>query len=222
MLLFLFIIHYGKAYFPAESMAFNPEGHKILLKDLKVGDSVISFHSNGTLFNEKIISMSRQNPNKESIFIRIAYLDPSDKQTVRGIHVSPNHLILIGKHAIQSSPAKEVKAGDKIVIYLKGYVTVISVDVVRKVGAFSPITDGGRILIDGVLVSCYEDFPSHIVAHTVYKYYGKILEKLPWVKTLLEKKWNKRSFADYLLNWLYKFYKMWRGGENGESGNEDL
>lgn len=217
--LLLLVLKLNLAYFPAKSMAFDPKGRKIYVENLKVGDRILSLHSNATFFDEEIISIARTNPKKESAFIRIVYIDPSDKKTVRSIHISPTHLVIIGKYAIQSKFAKDIEVGDKIVIYLKGYVAVRGVDVVRKKGAYSPISSSGKMLVDGVLVSCYEGFPNHVVAHTAYSYFNKVVDNAPWIKGVLEKKWDERSISDYAVNGLVKFYKWWRGG-GGE--NQDL
>lgn len=220
LLLFSLIPPKSLSYFPSNSMAFDPEGHKIYLKDLNPGEKVLSMHLNGTIFPEEVLSFSRKKESKEeNAMMRIAYIDPTDKKTVRGVHLSPNHLILTGKHGIESKFAKDVKKGDKIIIFLKGYVTVISVDIKRKSGIFSPITKSGRILIDGVLVSCYEDFPSHLVGHTLYGYYLRFSGKMPdWVKTsIFERRWGVRSFVDYALEGLYSLARKLRsGGGDGD------
>lgn len=208
-----------KGSFPAKSMAFDPKGRKIEMKDLEVGMSVLSMHNNGTIFNEEVISIIKSDPDTEQIYIRVIYLDPLDKKSPRGLLLSPSHLILKGKFAIESVAAKDLKVGEKIIIYLKGYVYARIVEIKRAKGAFSPITESGKMLVDGVLVSCYEGFPSHIIAHTVYKYYIRYVKRYPWIQNIFDTKWYNRSVSDYLIKGVFHIYVNYVKSGNG---NQDL
>lgn len=207
------------ASFPGEAMVFDPKGKKILMRDLKVGQEILSMHNNGTIFNDKVLSIPKADEDAEKVYIRVIYLDPLDKKSPRGVLLSPKHLVIKGQLGVQSSHAKDVKVGDRIIIYLKGFVAVRIVDVKRAKGAFSPITESGRMLVDGVLVSCYEGLPNHIISHAAYKYYLSFVSKFPWVQDLFEKKWNKRSISDYLIKWFFDFYLTFI---QGDKGNQDL
>ena len=48
------------------------------------------------------------------------------------------------------------------------------------VGAYVPLTTEGTIMIDGILASCYTDFP-HDLAHLAVKPMQKFTEIIEWI-----------------------------------------
>jgi hypothetical protein len=204
------------AFFPQEAIVFDPIGKPIRLKDLKVGQKVVSFDLKGNILNDTVISISRAEPNVTKAFIKLSYEDKKSKK-FRSFHISPKHLFLKGPTGVISVHAKKVKPGDKIIIFWKGFTNVLLKEVARVEGAYSPVTESGRILVDGVLVSCYEDLPSHGASHQLFQLYRKYTKEWTRLTALLDRKWGSKSLWKIGLDWLHQYYERKSGG-----GNEDL
>jgi hypothetical protein len=71
--------------------------------------------------------------------------------------------------ALEAVYAERVQVGDVLLDALSGKPDqVISIETVSDAaGLYAPLTRSGRLVVDGLLVSCYGTYPSHAVSHAV-------------------------------------------------------
>lgn len=203
-----FIFTATKASFPKDTMLFSKDGKPILIQDLKVGDIISSIDLEGKYIEDKVTGFNKQQSTDKQIHIQVTYLQPGTKDTIKGVFMSPNHIALTGPKAIYSKKARELKPGDMIQVFDTRITPILSVDLVEKKGAYSPVTKSGRFMANGVVVSSYEDFPSHIIAHMAFSKWAQITKSMPWLTSLFNKKIRGKSVIQWLLNGFYKLVKM--------------
>ena len=73
------------------------------------------------------------------------------------------------------------------------FTPVLKTGLVKKMGAFSPVTESGRIVSDGIMFSVYEELTSHIVAHLAFSNFNKQLKKIPFLKNFFYKEFGGQS-----------------------------
>ena len=196
-------------HFPGEAITFDIKGNGIELTQLKKGDKVMNRYLNGTIFEDEVLLVDSKPETEEFAYLEFYYQHPDSKKKKEflPIYVSPNHLMLRGPTGLDSARAKEVQVGNTVLLYIGGYTPILLKKVVVKKGGFSPVTKSGRILINGVLMSCYEDLPSHLIAHMIYFKLRKWGEHLPYLTNIWEKKVMGTSVMQMTVktfNWLIK------------------
>jgi Hint module len=179
---------------PFDTILFGKNGEAIKIQNLKIGDEITSIDYEGKIINDKVISFNKQSSSGESVYIQATFLQPGTKEDFKAVFLSPTHIALVGLHAFESKKAKELKRGDNVLLFNNKLSTLLSVDLVTKNGSYSPITESGRYLANGVIVSCYEDFPKHLLAHIVFSKWNEWAQVVPIVHSFFNRKYNGTSY----------------------------
>ncbi|KAF6002630.1 hypothetical protein F1559_000675 [Cyanidiococcus yangmingshanensis] len=160
----------GFVCFSGESWVERTDGSRVLLRDLQVGDQVMTL-SMSTASGGRV-----QRPTRVSGFVdRLVHTKPiAYLRVVTGNHVieiTKNHLIWATTEPAEPGiflQAQRLHPG----MYLRGASDELErierIERVWRSDAFAPLTDTGTLLVNGVLVSCYGNLESHRIAHAAF------------------------------------------------------
>jgi hypothetical protein len=160
----------GFVCFSGESWVERIDGSRVRLRDLQVGDQIM------TLSTPNFAKQSVRIPTRVYDFVdrveqtdSIAYFRVQTANHV--IEITANHLIWVTKEPSKPGwyqPAEQLQPG----MYLYGsgdkLERIDRIERVWRTDAFAPLTDTGTMLVNGVLVSCYGNLESHWLAHAVF------------------------------------------------------
>lgn len=169
--------------FSEYSYVTRPDGRRIRMSAVNLGDSVLTLDSGGQTVSDKVIAFIHwTEPAKRTrahLFTKITV------DNGRSITLTANHLIKTlpadkaRSEGVANSTyehafayAKNVKPGD----FLLGFNSsvdpegtshrVVSVKrLILQSGVYAPLTRSGTILVNGMLASCYAAIESHTLAH---------------------------------------------------------
>ena len=174
------VIEQCLSYMPDSSYLMSSNTTDLIkLGDLKEGDTIINLDYELKNRTDPIIYFARKYPKKERVMIKIIFYD-TIRSLFSSLILSPEHLIFTGIQAMESMKAKEVKVGTLITQEDGNFTPVIKTTVVRlNLPVSSPVSSLGRIVVNGILVSCYENVDSHIFPHIAYSRIFGFLDRLP-------------------------------------------
>ena len=157
--------------FPANAIVFTQDGQKEM-KSLRPGDRVLTLTGKGQKVFTEVITFLHYHPDHDGSYIVLK------SESGTSLTVSPNHLIYTtgagdgdvkqDQLDTKATYAGILKSGDKIILVSKDKMETDSIESVRHVrshGLYAPLTRSGTIVVDGVLASCYANFPNQCVAH---------------------------------------------------------
>ena len=120
----------------------------VAMKDLRVGDYVLT---NSNKY-EEVYAFAHFHPSKPTSFLQI-----HSENTDRPLEVTGDHLVFLqGKN--EPIPSQAIKVGDVLQVQRgTSHVgsTVTKITSVERKGIYAPLTSGGTLLVDGVVVSSY-------------------------------------------------------------------
>jgi len=153
----------GDECFSPMSTVIEQTKGKMLVKDLKFGDSVLAANQ---VFQPFVLDQ-HSHPSTPTEFIQVhTKLSDNDPKT-SPIELTPGHLIFIeGKD--MPIPASKVELGDSLV-GTSGPTKVTNITTVMRDGIFTPLTGDATLYVDGVLASSVGDNPGE-----VYLYFGPL------------------------------------------------
>ncbi|KAH7695787.1 CBN-WRT-1 protein [Aphelenchoides avenae] len=159
--------------FTADTFVNTPSGKK-RMDQLAVGDRVESPEGNTTSFS-LVTSFIHRLPTIVAQFIRLE----TDDGTV--LKLSPLHFIhrsQCGNHRVEEVHAEMIREGDCLYEKLEdgGYkqTPVIYVRIVEEVGAYSPMTESGNIVVNGIMTSCHNVIRSQSVSHSFFNFFKPV------------------------------------------------
>ncbi|CAG2190272.1 unnamed protein product [Mytilus edulis] len=124
------------------------------MKDVAVGDKIITLNRKLQAVNDTVITWIHKVPNGKYAFLQIVHGYGS-------LIVSKEHIVYVGTKCTPIL-ASEVCCGDIITVLkqdndelLQCVSTVQSVQEVKMTGLYAPLTKSGNLVVDGVAVSCY-------------------------------------------------------------------
>ena len=148
----------------SENSTVELENKKIInIKDLSIGDKIKTINSKGKVEYSKVYAWLHKSDDKAD------YLSINTIGAYKALEISSNHLLNVNG---SYRKAKTVKIGD-IVSGNK----VLSIDNVTVNGEYTPVTENGRIIVDGIDCSCYAIY-SHAFSHFMVSMILKPLCKL--------------------------------------------
>lgn len=169
------------------------------MKDLKIGDSVLTMNPNGQpTFSEVTMMIHKDGTRYVEDFVNI------ETNSGKSITLSPYHLIQTLETGYVFS--KDVKINQTLQTYddskntfQLSQVRNISFDT-AGVGIYAPLTNEGTIIVDDVFASCYALFPSHRVSHAVFWVWRQIYPYLANSSELSSKTTQQTYhwYADFL------------------------
>lgn len=125
------------------------------MKDLRVGDKVLTGTSNQY---QSVYAFGHRDKEKETLFYQI-YTDANDNP----LEMTGSHLVYVAEHSatspkrnnLISKRADQIEAGDLLVSADQGPVTVTAINTIMRKGIYMPLTQSGKVVVDGILSSCY-------------------------------------------------------------------
>jgi len=132
--------------FSGECTVELADGNKIQMKDLDLGQSIMTLDSKGSPATTVFLGWTERDADKLTSFLEIKTKDGSN------IILTATHLIMVNSVMMF---AGEVKKGD-FLHSSKGTLTkVTSVDMVTSTGFYCPLTMKSTIMAGGLLASCF-------------------------------------------------------------------
>ncbi|XP_063425615.1 desert hedgehog protein B-like [Mytilus trossulus] len=168
----------GGGCFHEDSLVLLHNKKRKRIKELLVGDKILTIDNNGTLVQDEVIAWIHQVKTGQYIFLQIVH-------DLGMITLTPEHIIFVGKSR-NPQHASNLRPGDELSFFTthddRQTVTMAIVSSIHKVegrGIYAPLTYSGRLLVDNVDVSCYcilnplqaagrEIISSHTLAHAVF------------------------------------------------------
>eukprot|EP00540_Astrosyne_radiata_P003647 CAMPEP_0116866424 /NCGR_PEP_ID=MMETSP0418-20121206/26013_1 /TAXON_ID=1158023 /ORGANISM="Astrosyne radiata, Strain 13vi08-1A" /LENGTH=482 /DNA_ID=CAMNT_0004502041 /DNA_START=88 /DNA_END=1536 /DNA_ORIENTATION=- len=123
-------------------------GDKIMMKDLRIGDSVLVDQANKY---EPVYSFGHHQRSMDTEFLQLH--TTSSKNAA--LELTRDHMVFVEGRAL---PASAVKEGDSLDLATGGVAKVIRIQTMSRRGAFAPFTPSGKIVVNGVVASTYVGF----------------------------------------------------------------
>ena len=179
------------------------------MKDVKVGDRVLTMTRGGSPIFSEVTMMMHRNPGAlVNDYVSIK----TSKE--KAITLSRYHMVYTKES--EYIFAKDVHENQTLVVYdqLKNKFEdslVTKVSLGSDIGVYAPLTNEGTIVVDDVFASCYALFPSHHISHAVFLVWRNLLypfsshEKLEneneyhWYPDLFRRSMNYLHVFNYLL-----------------------
>uniref|UniRef100_A0AAF5DKJ8 Hint domain-containing protein n=2 Tax=Strongyloides stercoralis TaxID=6248 RepID=A0AAF5DKJ8_STRER len=146
----------------------------IEIQNLKIGDMIYS-EENGIPKLSEVTSFLHKLPNTEVTFIHLELEDDTY------LDITPQHFIYKGDcngYGNSMVYAEKVKVGEclnKVTEDGKFIQTKVVDSTVKKIiGAYSPLTKNGNIIVNNISASCYSIVKSNSLAHTFFYYINEI------------------------------------------------
>jgi len=168
--------------FPSDAFVRKENGEKKLMKDVKIGDKILTMDHNGYPKYSEVILMLHQDQAKISNDYVTITTDSGTKLTLSSHH-------LISAKPLGFVYAKHVRPDHEVRVYNEDQNTfnlakVVSVELVTKQGLHAPLSMEGTLVVNDVYASCYASFPSQPIAHIgfslwriLYTYFNSFLEQ---------------------------------------------
>uniref|UniRef100_A0A3P8U565 Hedgehog protein n=1 Tax=Amphiprion percula TaxID=161767 RepID=A0A3P8U565_AMPPE len=160
--------------FPGSSMVILAEGNTKQLKDLQVGDKVLTADQRGNLVPSDFLMFIDQDQQISREFHVLETDEPCHR-----LKMTPAHLVFVMNNSTNSSSiramfASNVKPGQWLLVVgndqseylIPARVTRVYVE--KYEGSYAPMTSHGTIIVDRVLASCYAVVEDHDLAHWVF------------------------------------------------------
>lgn len=144
------------------------------LKDLKVGEKIMSVDSKGeTIYSEVIMFLDRDvNQTREFVQINTA--------GGKSIRVTPAHLLLVWlphKKQTKYEYADKIEEDNYLLVNVNNNLEpqrVVKVSATLSRGVIAPLTREGTVVVDSIAASCYALVNSQSIAHISFMPYRAI------------------------------------------------
>lgn len=198
----------SRGCFPAESTVQRKNSEATFLKDLRVGDEVLTMDDKGREVYTKVLTFIDHKPHLLHTYLRVKFTDGET------LTISKRHLVFKQEGENTKIPvyALEVAVGDYLFKHSNigkslQAMQVVSIEETERYGAYAPLTEQGTLLVDGIFTSCYAEirshrlahfamtplrlwkfwFPSKEVQHGIHSYAEHLQKGVEWFKPLLPK-----------------------------------
>lgn len=149
---------FGAICFHITSTTVLEDGSVVRMDELKYGDKVLSIDSNMKPVFSPIVDFTGVFPNRTGSYVKI-YTNSGHV-----IMLSTIHLIRTENSFVQ---AATLQVGDKI-LTIQGLKEIIEIERGIEQGWYSPLTENGTIIVDGIVASCHTT-NSHNLVRFMYK-----------------------------------------------------
>ena len=164
--------------FPGSSTVLLSTGRIVCMRDLHIGDKILSVDSEGRTCFSPLYLWGHLDPERDTDYLCIGYGDGE-------LRVSENHLVFVsrgGGGRREPVPAVRVCVGDNLEFVcgscrdVMRSVEVLSVRCIRDKGVYSPFTLNSCLVVDGVLCSVFSVPPGvaqdvsqvHKIGHALF------------------------------------------------------
>lgn len=112
-----------------------------------------------------VVSFSHHERRRHTRFLSISLRISGNNS--RNLELSPGHLLYLVDQSLVR--AADVVVGDRLLSTENGPfgVLVVRISEVTRRGVYAPITKSGRLLVHGVVISCYTDAIGNVAAHAL-------------------------------------------------------
>lgn len=128
--------------FAGSASVTTMERGSVPLSECKIGDLVLV----GSNEYEPIYGFGHYNPS-----VRAPFLEIRTKKTT--LRVSSDHMVFVSES--RAVPASQLRVGNAIIESSGKKVAIVSIQTTTASGVFAPFTPSGKIVMDGVLSSCF-------------------------------------------------------------------
>ena len=160
--------------FDENSIVYDRKGAKPI-KDLQIGDEILSVGSDGKLQYSEVIMFLDRDQTGERLYYRF------ETESGSTITTTPSHLLYVNYKVTNVANlnqgvtlgrpefAKDIQVGQYLYIRRENNQIVLE-RVVKKIsglgrGAFAPLTAAGNLIVNNVTASCYAVIGSQTLAH---------------------------------------------------------
>lgn len=154
----------------ALAISSDQESHSILTRPvsrISVGDELSHAYQVGLATRRDIvISFSHRDPFFLARFVAIGVR--TSLNVTHALELSAGHLVYMADGSV--TRAGDVCVGDFLLAIDGGdsaSVSVTNISQVTRRGVYAPVTQSGRLILDGVIVSCYTDALGDVTAHAL-------------------------------------------------------
>ena len=146
------------------------------MKELKIGEKVLTVTSEGELVYSPVIAFSEWSPKNKKNFVKL--------ETEHGhvLAVTPVHVVFrnqFGNSSNEAVFASEIKPGDYLLTTDEFFSSkdekdtvrmsrVTKTSIIHAVGTYAPVTSEGTLVVDGVATSCYGVVKNHDLIHLFF------------------------------------------------------
>lgn len=163
--------------FPGDSVVTTSGGEKKLMKDLRVGESVLALSDDGLLVPSKVLLFLDRSEGARTEYVTLA------TDAGKSIAATPTHLVLRWERSDRSQIrhakpvfAKRVRVNDTLLTVVTGdggamrlrTERVVRVGRTEKFGLYAPLTVDGTVVVDDVVASCYAVLDNQWLAHLAF------------------------------------------------------
>ncbi|CAG2220640.1 DHH [Mytilus edulis] len=151
--------------FHEDSVVLLHNGKMKRMKELVVGDKVMTLDSKGNLVEDEVIAWLHRLRIGQFTFLKINH-------DLGELVLTPDHILFVGKNR-NPQYASTVSPGNKLHFFITAndrktiiMTTVLSIQIVNGTGVYAPLTYNGRLLVNNVDVSCYSTLnPLKVMGH---------------------------------------------------------
>lgn len=189
--------------FPGDATVVTEGGGTKAMRNVQIGDRVQVVRADGSLGFEDVYLMTHHDALVRQPYIRLT-LDSG-----RALTLSPRHFIPVasdataGWQAAVTRGADEVRAGDRIWYRAEtgamAAAMVTATATVPATGAFNPLTEGGTILVDGVVASAHSDWflDGWVAAATEAAVYQAMFAPVRAIYAVIGPDWTRRITQEW-------------------------
>lgn len=163
--------------FSGDSVVTTGLGEKKLMKDLRVGESVLALSDDGVLRPSEVLLFLDRNDKVRTEYVTLV------TDAGKSITATPTHLVLRWEKPERSqiryaNPvyAKRVRVNDTLLTVVGDGTggrrlrteRVVEIRNTEKVGLYAPLTVDGTVVVDDIVASCYAVVNSQWLAHLAF------------------------------------------------------
>ena len=163
--------------FTGESTVMTSSGARKEMKDVEIGDEILTVNSAGDFEFSPVLLFLDRDPEETRKFVEIT------TETGAKLTLTPTHLVYHSEFEAENSIeedvssefaavyAEDVLVGDRVLVQSGGRLRperVVSRAVVASSGVFAPLTSTGTLVVDSVVASCYAVVDSQFTAHAAF------------------------------------------------------
>lgn len=217
--------------FDGNSIVFTREG-VLPIKDVKIGDEILSVHSDGSLqFSEVLLFLDRD-PLSPRLYYQI------ETESGSKISLTPSHLIFVAddnttefsKQMSRAEYARNVQKGQFLYTSSLGDTNsmtsnhqsnrhfayldkVVRIETKIATGAYAPLTREGNLIVNNIIASCYAVINDQSIAHWSFlpiRLLETIKDSFEMIAYLLHRRKQKstKSFVSSHQNGVHWYPKM--------------
>merc|ERR1719320_32807 len=204
--------------FTGQSLVCLPDGAEVKMKELKIGQSVMTLDEEGSPAVTTFLGWLHKDTMMEAEFLEITTEDGHK------ITLTPTHIIMVNS---DMKLARHAVLGDQLVSKTGAPTAVNSITKLVTKGVYSPLTMSSTILVNNILASCFAaTLHNNISSSRVVSYHSQahfcfgLARAFPWLLEDYHSQ-NMNGVRGYPLL-LQGIVGLLSGGFNWEEQNKEM